>query len=268
MVIFILSLIQGLTEFLPISSSGHLILLPALLGWQEHSIEVDGILHAGTLLAVIVYFWKDVLELISGFFSYIFSASKRQDKSVQKSAFLALSILIATIPVVIAGFALKRIGIDLVRSPLIIAGSGIFWGAMLWFVDATSKSVRNIENIRMKDAILFGLAQVFSLIPGSSRSGMCMLAGRMLGFDRSNSAKYAFLMAIPAIGGAFILIAYDAFCDGVQTPLHELGAYFILSFLFGMAAIHMMLRFLINHSLMIFGIYRIILGIMTFFIIK
>lgn len=268
MIIFVLSLIQGLTEFLPISSSGHLILLPTLLGWQEHSIEIDGILHAGTLLAVMVYFWKDLRDLISGFFLYIFSEKGRGDATTRHHALMAVSILIATIPVVIAGFALKRMGVDLVRAPLLIAGSGIFWGSMLWLVDAKSSAQRDMSTITLKDSLIIGLAQVFSLIPGSSRSGMCMLAGRFLGFDRGASARYAFLMAIPAIGGAFLLIAFDAFCDGVQTPLADLGMYFILSFIFGLAAIHMMLRFVVNHSFMIFGLYRIILGIFTIYVLR
>lgn len=266
MVIFVLSLIQGLTEFLPISSSGHLILLPSLLGWQEHSIEIDGILHAGTLLAVILYFWKDVRALIHGSVVYIFFPSRRNNPQVKASAHTALLLILATIPVVIVGLTLKRVGIDLVRMPFLIAGSGIFWGTMLWWVDAKSPATR--KDFGLKQALFIGAAQVFSLIPGSSRSGMCMLAARFLGFDRTLSARYAFLLAIPAVGGAFILIAADALRDGIQTPFFDLSAYFVLSFVFGMAAIHIMLTFIARHSFMVFGIYRILLGLLTFYVLR
>lgn len=263
MIILILSFIQGMTEFLPISSSGHLILLPYLMGFQEHSLEVDGILHLGTLFAVLIYFRRDIFALVRDFFVYL-SSPKKASKDVKQHALVSFSIVIATIPVVIAGFALKRIGVDIVRDSIkIIAWSGIFWGSVLWAVDRFSKAHRDLSSFKIKNGLLIGLFQVFSLIPGSSRSGMCLIGGRLQGFDRSSAARYAFLLAVPAIGGAFTLIAFDAYRDGIQTPLNELGGYFFLSFLFGLCAIHLMMRFVMTHSLMVFGLYRIILGVVT-----
>ena len=265
MIILILSFIQGITEFLPVSSSGHLILLPYVVGWQGHSLEIDGILHLGTLFAVIIYFWKDIVTLVGDFFTFLSKPSKATAKTRQ-NAYMCFSILIATIPVVIAGFFLKRFGIEGIRSSIhIIALSGIFWGGVLWLSDQYASQKRTLTELNFKDALIIGIFQIFSLIPGSSRSGMCMMGGRLRNFDRESAARFAFLLAIPAISGAFTLIAFDAYRDGVQTPAVELGAYLGLSFMFGLSAIHFMMRFVMTHSLKVFGVYRIILGLFTLY---
>ncbi len=255
--IFSLSLIQGLTEFLPVSSSGHLILLPTLLGWQDHSLEIDGILHFGTLCSVCCYFYKDIFQMIRHFFGYYLKLGRSRDPF---HARLAFTIIIATFPVVIAGFLLKRIGIEVVRSPSINAVMLILGGIFLYAADRFAQKNQTLQGMTFGKALIIGLFQVISLIPGSSRSGMCLTGARLLGFDRVSATRYAFLLAIPAILGASLLIFMDASKEGIQTPLLDLSLYFSLSFLFGLAAIHFMITFLQRHSLLIFALYRIFLG--------
>ncbi|MBX9977615.1 MAG: undecaprenyl-diphosphate phosphatase [Alphaproteobacteria bacterium] len=259
--IFILSFIQGLTEFLPVSSSGHLILLPYIIGFQNHSLEIDGIVHLGTLCAVVCYFFFDIRRIITSFFSvYIGLGKPSLDGFDASFARIGLTIIVATLPVVVAGLLLKRIGIDVVRGPHVIAIMAIAGGIALYFADRLSSSIKGLQDMTFMRALLVGCIQIIALIPGSSRSGMCIMGARLLGFDKVSSTRYAFLLSIPAILGAFTLIFFDAYCNGIQTPLANLGAYFILSFFFGLGSIHFMLRFIQHHSLLIFMIYRIILG--------
>lgn len=259
--IFILSFIQGLTEFLPVSSSGHLILLPSLMGFEAHSLEIDGIVHLGTLCAVVLYFFTDIRRMVMAFFSVYLGLGKPSTDGFDTSfARLGLTIVVATLPVVMAGLLLKRIGIDGVRGPYVIPMMSIVGGMGLYLADRFSVDNKSLKDMTFMHAFLIGCIQIIALIPGSSRSGMCLMGARLLGFDKVNATRYAFLLSIPAILGAFTLIFFDAYCDGIQTPFVDLGAYFILSFFFGLGAIHFMLRFVQHHSFLIFMIYRILLG--------
>lgn len=274
----VLSLIQGLTEFLPVSSSGHLILFPTLLGWGDHSLEIDGMVHFGTLLAVVGYFFHDIRRMIVGFFVCAYHRIAKTytqpfaDKHTHAHyAKLGLSLVVATLPVIVAGVALKRLGIEHVRTPHIIAYASILGGIALYAADLY-QSRRNDQYAEgeggtptFAQAFIIGLCQCISLIPGSSRSGMCMLGARMLGFSRVDSARFAFLMSVPAILGACTLILCDGLRDGLQTHVMDLVGYGALSFLFGSAAIHIMLRFIKNHSFLIFMIYRVGLGVMILY---
>ena len=258
--IFFLSLIQGITEFLPVSSSGHLILLPHFLGLAPHSLEIDGMVHMGTLWAVVLYFFKDIAAMISAFFQYFVFKTGDHDGTHKHHAFLSLSIIIATLPVVVVGLVMKKYGLDMVRTPFVIGGASIIGGALLYIADRFSQQRHALHSMTFAKAFFVGICQIFSLIPGSSRSGMCLIGARLLGFDRSSATRFAFLLSIPAILGACTLIFFDAYRDGIQTPFMDLLGYFAFSFIFGLCAIHFMIRYVQKHSFFVFMLYRIILG--------
>lgn len=267
----VLSLIQGLTEFLPISSSGHLIILPHMFGWGPHSLEIDGVVHFGTLIAVVGYFYNDIKRMIVGFFICMlhrirgtYTSPFLNKDTHTHFATLGLSLVMATWPVVIAGLVLKRIGIEAVRLPHVIAYASILGGMALYAVDVYTARVKPVSSHRVPtwgQAFFIGLCQCLALIPGSSRSGMCMMGARLTGMSRQDSARYAFLLSVPAILGAFTLIMVDGLRDGLQTAIMDLIGYCILSGFFGAGAIHIMMKFLKNHSFFIFMLYRVILGL-------
>ncbi|MBX3457217.1 MAG: undecaprenyl-diphosphate phosphatase [Candidatus Paracaedibacteraceae bacterium] len=257
--IFVLSLIQGLTEFLPVSSSGHLILVPKLLGWQDQGLDMDVAVHIGTLISVLIYFRQDVLELLSHFFGYVFSGFSRQKLTPETR--LGLIIIVATLPAVFIGFGLKKMGMDFVRSTYLIAGTSIFFGMLMWVADRRPQLL-GLDKVDWTKGFVIGLAQAIALIPGTSRSGICMTAARSFGFDRVTSARFAFLLSIPAILGAGVLSCVDAIKDGHPIIMGDLVLGVVLSFLFGLTAIHFFIRFLTKHGLMVFSVYRIILGIL------
>ncbi len=257
--IFVLSLIQGLTEFLPVSSSGHLILVPKVLGWQDQGLDMDVAVHIGTLISVLIYFRQDVIDLLSHFFGYVFSGFSRQKFTPETR--LGLIIIVATLPAVVVGFTLKKTGMDLVRSTQLIAGTSIFFGILMWLADRRPQ-VLGLDKVDWSKGFAIGVAQAIALIPGTSRSGICMTAARSFGFDRVASARFAFLLAIPAILGAGVLSLVDAIQDGHALALQELALATGLSFIFGLAAIHFFIKFLTKHGLAVFAIYRVILGIL------
>ena len=255
--IFVLSLIQGLTEFLPVSSSGHLILVPKLFGWADQGLEMDVAVHMGTLISVLIYFRQDVKDLLNHFFGYVFSGFSTAKLTPETR--LGLIIIVATLPAVVVGFSLKKLGMDLVRSTHLIAGTSIFFGILMWVADRRPQLL-GLDRIDWAKGIAIGIAQAVALIPGTSRSGICMTAARSFGFDRVTSARFAFLLSIPAILGAGVLTTIDAVKDGHSILTPEFGLALVLSFVFGLAAIHFFIRFLTKHGLAIFAIYRVILG--------
>lgn len=259
--ILVLSFIQGLTEFLPVSSSGHLILAPKLFGWADQGLEMDVAVHLGTLLSVLLYFRQDVIDMIVHFLDYLgsgFNSSKftRETK-------LGLIIVIATIPAVVIGFALKKIGMDMMRSVHLVATTSIVFGLLMYIADRRPQ-LFGLNKINWGSGFAIGVAQAVALIPGTSRSGICMTAARAMGFDRITSARFAFLLSIPAILGAGVLTTLDALKEGHNVFNSLFATAFILSFLFGLAAIHFMLTFLMRHGLGVFTIYRVILGVILF----
>jgi undecaprenyl-diphosphatase len=263
--IFILSLIQGLTEFLPISSSGHLILLPHLFGWQNQGLEMDVALHVGTLLAVLIYFWKDLWGMLTHFLTYCFSGFRTSDFDNQVR--LALSLVVATLPAVVVGFLLKKMGIDNLRQVTVIATTTIVFGLVLLAADYFSPKSKGLKDITLKKGFLIGIGQAIALIPGVSRSGICISVALGLGFTRVAAARFAFLMSVPSILGAATLTAFDAIQDGIPVIWGDIALGVVFSALAGIAAIHFMLTFLARHSLTPFVIYRLLLGIAIWFIL-
>lgn len=251
--VIVLALIQGITEFLPISSSGHLILVPALTGWPDQGVVTDMVTNLGTLLAVIIYFWRDVLHILYGCWDVIcrrFTFNSR----------LAINIAIGTIPILLVGILLKITHLDeYIRSPLLVAINAIVFGILLYAADAYGLMKRTMQDLNWKSALIIGVAQSFALSPGTSRSGVTMTAGRALGFTRSEAARFSFLLSIPANGAASALIIGDALNSG-QTITGAVIITGILTFFIALATIAILMQMIKTVSFLPFVIYRVILG--------
>ena len=179
------AIVQGITEFLPISSSGHLILAPAVTGGADQGPVIDVAVHVGTLFAVVLYLWRDVLRMLRG---TLRGLSGRRDAG----GLLALQVIIGTIPVVAAGYLYSRyFGFDALRSAEVVAWATLGFGLVLWIADRVGMTVRRIEHMTMGSTVFIGFAQVLALIPGTSRSGITMTAARLLGFERSEAARFS-----------------------------------------------------------------------------
>ncbi|AJD53695.1 undecaprenyl pyrophosphate phosphatase [Thalassospira xiamenensis M-5 = DSM 17429] len=252
--IILLAVIQGITEFLPISSSGHLILTPALTGAADQGLLVDVAVHVGTLAAVLIYFWRDVFAMIGGFF---FLLSGR----INPGARLALHIILATIPVVAVGFYLKVSGIEeQMRSVEIIAWTTLVFGIVLWIADKIGMTINRLEHMRWGGALFIGLAQVIALIPGTSRSGITMTAARLMGYERADAAQFSMLLSIPVILGAGLLAGIDLQQSGDMALTMDVLLAAGLSFITALIAIAMLMSWLKRSTFTPFAIYRILLG--------
>jgi undecaprenyl-diphosphatase len=251
--IIVLAVVQGVTEFLPISSSGHLILIPYLTGWPDQGQFTDVMVHMGTLLAILIYFWRDVLALAGGAWQLLRGKVTEQGR-------LALYIVIATLPAIGFGLILKSFGItDLERNVGIVAFDTFFYAIVMLVGDTIGRQDRNLQDMTLKSALIIGCAQALALIPGTSRSGITMTAGRFLGFDRADCARFSFLLGIPAITGAGVLTIGDALASGEKIS----GDAFIcagLTFLCGLAAIAFLMALVKRVSFLPYVIYRMILS--------
>lgn len=259
--IIMLALIQGITEFLPISSSGHLGLYHCFTGncnsWDAENLTMDVAVHVGTLIAVILYFWRDVVKMILGVFDVLRGRVKEQNSR------LMLYVLVSSIPVILAGLALNIMEPDWLKTLYVIGWMTLIFGVVLWWADAKNPVTRSIEDMTFKDAVIIGLAQIIALIPGTSRSGITMTASRFLGYSRSESAHYSMLLAMIAISGAGALIGLDLIKDS-NTAL-EIGSDvligIVLSFLSSFLTLHVMMRYLQKWSFSVFAGYRVVLGV-------
>ncbi|NJD30082.1 MAG: undecaprenyl-diphosphatase UppP [Chloroflexi bacterium] len=257
----ILGVVQGLTEFLPISSSGHLILVPAFFGWDEgflESLAFSVMLHLATLLALLVYFRDDWLRLVPAGLATLRDRSFRDDPDRRLAWLLAAT----TIPAVIAGVLLNDLAETTFREPRLVAVTLVIGAAILWLADRVAARTRHMENLTFPIAIGIGAAQALALVPGISRSGISISAGLFAGLDRPSAARFAFLMATPITFGAGLwelrkLLAGEA---GVDIPLAPLVAGMVASLVSGLVAIAVLLRFLRTHGVGIFVAYRIALA--------
>lgn len=248
-------MVQGLGEFLPISSSAHLILTPWLFEWRDPGLGFDIALHWGTLLAVLVYFRNDIWLIIRGFFHSLSRSTRDlQNNIYQKLAWL---LLIASVPGAIIGKLLEEQAEKNFRNPLLIAVTLSVFGAVILAVDYMGKKEKNLDRIKWLDALLVGISQAFAIIPGVSRSGSTITAGLALGFKREDAARFSFLMSVPIIFGAGLIKIKD-FGAGVTMP--ELIVGFLSSAIFGFLAIKYMLRYIAKHDFKIFVWYRFILA--------
>ncbi|OJW50176.1 MAG: hypothetical protein BGO67_02275 [Alphaproteobacteria bacterium 41-28] len=252
--ILLLSFIQGVTEFLPISSSGHLALVPALCGWRDQGHLMDVAAHIGTLGSVLVYFHKDVFSLFKGFFSLL---KGRFNENTQ----LLFNLIIATIPVVLMGVFFDNVVGSAFRSVTVIAWVGIIFAIILYVADKYGHFIETVADTNAKRALYFGLAQSVSLINGASRSGTCITAGRLMNYKRTDAARFAFLMSIPAITAAGTLKGYRVLKSGDFSMMNDAAMMAVFSFVFGLFAIAFMMRWLQKSTLTPFVIYRICLGL-------
>ena len=253
--LFVLAVIQGVTEFLPISSSGHLILLPGLTGMQDQGLALDVAVHVGTLFAVIAYFHRDVAIALAG------TLRLMRGRVDTAGAFLALCLLISTIPVVVLGLVLHVTGAtEYLRSVALVGWTMLVFGLFLYWADKTGTTERRAEDWTLKHAVLIGLAQMLALLPGTSRSGVTITAARKLGYDREGAARISMLMSIPTIIASGGLLALDAVrqADAALMTQSAIAAGF--AFLAALAALAFMMRLLRSVSFTPYVIYRIIFG--------
>jgi undecaprenyl-diphosphatase len=257
--IVILSCVQGLTEFLPISSSAHLILAPLLFGYALQSLAFDVAVHLGTLAAVILYFRREIAGMAIALLD-----SLKTRRIETPDARLAWMIVLATIPVAVLGIPLKSL-LELLREDdrtiaLVIAGTTIGFGLLLWLADARGKRVRNEHGLSWKSALMVGLFQAIAIIPGTSRSGITITAGLLFGLTRKAASRFSFLLAIPTIlmAGGLETLELARSSDPVDWASLWMGA--LLSYVVAYLTIHFFLRFIDNISMFPFVLYRLLLG--------
>lgn len=253
--LILLALVQGLTEFLPVSSSAHLILVPQLTGIADQGVALDVALHVGTLGAVILYFRTDVVRAMSGTRGLI----RRADGPDER---LALGLLIATIPVIVLGLVLKVTGLALLlRSVEVIGWATIVFGALLWWSDRRPANGKGLDDWTPGQAWKFGLWQAIALIPGTSRSGICITGARAMGYGREDAARIAMLMSIPTIMASGALLSLDVIGQADGQLLRDAGLATVMAFFAALAALALMMRLLRSVSFTPYVIYRMILGV-------
>jgi undecaprenyl-diphosphatase len=253
--VFVLSVVQGLTEFLPVSSSAHLVLVPRVFGWVDQGLAFDVAAHLGTLIAVVIYFRRELATL---FVDWSRSVAARQ--AVGEST-LAWGIIIATIPACLAGLLFSGLIEEYLRSPLVIAATTIIFGFVLLFADRFALS-KDLRNLTLYIALIIGLAQVLSLIPGVSRSGITLSAALLLGCSRVSAARFSFLLSIPII---FLAAAYEGVgLIGQAVQWDKLIAVVALSFVSGYLCIYGFLAIIQRFSMLPFVLYRLALGVVLF----
>jgi undecaprenyl-diphosphatase len=250
----VLGVLQGLAEFLPISSSAHLALTPWILGWESPGLAFDVALHVGTLVAVLWFFRSQWATLVRA--ACRMALTRRLETEEERRV---LFLVIATIPGGIGGLLLADYAETVFRTPALIATTLIIMGIILWAVDRFSPHERALSQMRWTHALLFGVAQVLALVPGVSRSGSTMTAGRAMGFHRESAAVFAFLMSMPITAAAAVYEVPRAIAEGgLGAPI---VAGVIASALSGWLAISVLLRYVARHGFALFAVYRIVLGV-------
>ncbi len=260
----ILAVIQGLTEFLPVSSTAHLVLFPWLLGWPDGGLAFDVALHVGTLVAVLLYFFKDWVELtLAGFGVHYPSTASPQTIAFHKRLFWLL--VLGTIPGGIAGLLFEKVIEEKLRSPIPIAAALIVVGLLMWWAEAAPRLSRKLQDANTGDAVTIGLAQATALFPGVSRSGSTIVMGLFRGMTRETAARFSFLLSTPIIAGAALKevpkLLKMSHAGLIPIPLSTIAISIVVSGLVGYAVIALFLRYLQTQTLKIFAFYRILFGI-------
>ncbi len=254
--IILVALIQGLTEFLPVSSSGHLILLPNLTGLPDQGLVIDVAVHVGTLFAVALYFWSDVKQALSGLPRLLIGRIDTQ------GARLALLLLVASVPVIAFGLILKLTGLDQsLRSITVIGWAMLVFGILLYWSDQAGGMQKTERNFSMIDAMVIGVWQAIALIPGTSRSGITITGARFLGYARHDAAKLAMLMSIPTIIASGVFLAGETFVRADWALLRDGAIAVGIAFVAALFALVLMMRLLRSVSFTPYVIYRILLGL-------
>lgn len=250
-------IIQGLTEFIPISSTAHLRVIPALLNWGDEGAAFTAVIQMGTLVATIIYFWKDIVSLIKGFVN----AFKNRNFFSDPYSRIFILILIGTIPISICGILLKSFIEGDARGLYVICGALIILAILLFIAEKVTSRKKDFSEITIKDGIIIGLAQALALIPGSSRSGVTITAGLFCGLKRDVTARYSFLLSIPAIGLSGLFELYTERHELLNESLVSLLVATLVSGIVGYLSIAFLISYLKRNSTLLFVIYRIVLGI-------
>ena len=255
--VIVLALVQGLTEFLPISSSAHLILVPVLSDWPDQGLAFDVAVHVGTLSAVVLYFRKELKTMFLDWFGSL------RGKHTPDSR-LAWAVLLGTIPVGLAGLIFQGYISDNLRTPLVIASTTIIFGVVLWIADCNKNLSRDEHSIGWKDVLIIGVAQAIALVPGTSRSGITIAVAMMLGLKRQAAARFSFLLSIPVIvlAGGFEALEYMEVASAQDINYLLIGA--MISAVSAFACIHYFLKLITYMGMFPFVVYRMGLGILLF----
>ncbi|MDP9122461.1 MAG: undecaprenyl-diphosphate phosphatase [Acidobacteriota bacterium] len=251
----VLSLVQAVTEFLPISSSGHLILIPYFMGWPDQGLSFDIATNTGTLLAVMVYFRRELADLVTGFIT------GRQGQEEWQPRRFAWALVLATVPAAVFGLLFHHRIATQARNPILIASTAVFYGLLLLFADRVGREERGLDTLGLREALIIGMAQALALVPGTSRSGITITAALLLGFTRTAAARFSFLLSVP-VG---ILVAVYDLGKMVREP-QEPGQWsatviaIVVSGLAGYLVIGWLLAWLRQRRLTVFVVYRLLLA--------
>ncbi len=252
--LIVLAVVQGLTEFLPVSSSGHLVLVPSIFGWTDQGLAFDVAVHFGSLIAVCIFFRHDIAALLRGVRAILTGDVKADD------ARMVWYLGFATLPAAVAGLLFAGwIAINL-RDPMVVVVTLFVYGILMALADRLASSERNITDIRMRDALLIGFAQALALIPGTSRSGVTITTGRILGIARQDAARFSFLLSVPVILLATIYEAVKLITGDVQVPWDNLALAALISAIVAYFSIEFFMRVVNAIGLLPFAIYRILLA--------
>lgn len=256
----VLAIVQGLTEFLPISSTAHLALFPWLLGWKDPGLTFDVALHVGTLIAVLIYFRRLWQELLKG----ALALGNPEDPAVRRNRELFWFLFIGTLPAGFAGWFLEHAAEHELREPVVIGAALILIGLLMWIGERVNTERRSLGEISLTDSILVGVAQALALIPGVSRSGITMATGLLRGMDRETSARFSFLLSTPVIAGAALKKAVEISPHGLAPEMRLpflVGT--LVAALVGYVVIASLMRYLERRTFKIFVVYRIAFGVVV-----
>ncbi len=256
--VIILAIVQGLTEFLPVSSSAHLILFPKFFGWADQGLAFDVTIHVGTLCAVLIYFRQELKVMLSDWLQAL--CTRKQTANSR----LAWAIGFGTIPVGLTGLIFNNFIATHMRATWILASSTIFFGILLGVASFIGKQIRNEYKLNWRDVLLIGCAQAIALIPGTSRSGITLTAGLFCGLTRQAAARYSFLLSIPVIILAGLLESRELFSNSSNIDFNALSIGFLVAAVTGYLCIDVFLKLIDKIGLMPFVIYRVILGVVLF----
>lgn len=251
--LLVLALVQGMAEFLPISSSGHLILVPVLTGWPDQGLILDVAMHVGTLVAVCLYFWRDLWRILIDLPSLV-------QGRLKPGAKLALYLIAATIPAVIAGLAMRHYVGDAIRNPALVGWAMVGFAVVLYVIDRFGLTIWRLEHITLGQALFIGVMQCLAFIPGTSRSGVTMVAGRLLGYERAEAARFSMLLSIPAIVAAGGKEGWELYKTGDAGLMSDALIGMGLSAVFGLIAIAFLMYWLKRATFTPFVIYRVVVG--------
>ncbi len=259
--IVVLAIVQGLTEFLPISSSGHLVLVPHFVEWSDQGLAFDVAVHFGSLVAVVVFFREDIAGLLRGGIQVVGGDTR------SPQAYMAIAIALGTIPAAVAGLLFASWIEANLRDPAIIVYTLAGYGVLMALADRYAKRDKGIAEVRIRDALIIGIAQALALVPGTSRSGVTITAGRLLGFERQDAARFSFLLSAPVILLATVYKGLELVLGDAVVPWSELALGVVVSAVVAYASIEFFMRFVTRIGLAPFAIYRLLLAAVIVYVL-